>query len=36
VDVQDPTFFMDKDEYSDLDKSLQEMLTYFDNDNEQL
>ena len=30
VDVQDPTFFMDEDEYNELDETLDEMLEYYD------
>ena len=30
VDVQDPTFFMDEDEYSELEETLDEMLDYYD------
>lgn len=29
VDVQDPTFFMDEDEYIELEETLDEMLTTY-------
>jgi hypothetical protein len=31
VDVQDPTFFMDDDEYSELEETLDEMLNTYGN-----
>lgn len=31
MDVQDPTFFMDEDEYCELEKTLDEMLNTYVN-----
>jgi len=30
VDVQDPTFFMDEEEYNELNETIEEMLEYYD------